>query len=305
MREAAMRVLVTGATGFIGRRLCDRLAQAGHRVVALSRDPDAAAARLPGIERAFGLPAAGGELPDAAFAGVDAVVHLAGETVSGRWTTARRQAIETTRTAGTAAVVRAIARGAPPPRVLVCASATGYYGDRGEETLIEESLPGRGFLAEVCRAWETEAARAEAFGTRVVRLRTGIVLDPAGGALASMRSLFRAGLGGPLGSGRQWWAWIGMEDLVALYALSLDRDWSGAVNAVAPEPVRQRDFARGLGRTLGRPARLPAPAFALRLVLGGFASELLSSRRVEPRAALRHAFTFRAPRLGDALPPLR
>jgi uncharacterized protein len=300
-----MRVLVTGATGFIGRRLCERLAQDGHGVRVLSRDPSAAAARLPGIEHAFELPAGGGELPDEAFAGADAVVHLAGETVSGRWTAAKRRAIETTRMAGTAAVVRAIGHATPRPRVLVCASAIGYYGDRGDETLIEASLPGHGFLADVCRAWETEAARAEMHGVRVVRLRTGIVLDPAGGALASMRSLYRAGLGGPLGSGRQWWAWIGMEDLVALYAQALDRDWSGAVNAVAPEPVRQRDFARCLGRALGRPALLPAPAFALRMVLGGFASELLSSRRVEPRVALRHGHAFRAPRLVDALPPLR
>ncbi len=298
-----MRVLVTGATGFIGRRLCHHLTQTGLTVRVLTRDPGAAPARLPGIERAYGLPETGAELPDEALVGVDTVVHLAGETVSGRWTIAKRHAIEASRTAGTAALVRAIARASPRPQALVCASAIGYYGDRGDEPLVEESLPGRGFLAGVCRAWETEAARAEELGTRVVRLRTGIVLDPAGGALRSMRPLFRAGLGGPLGSGRQWWAWIAMDDLIGLYAQALDRDWTGPVNAVSPDPVRQRGFARCLGRALGRPALLPAPAFALRVVLGGFASELLSSRRVEPRAALRHGFAFRAPRLGDALPP--
>jgi NAD dependent epimerase/dehydratase family enzyme len=318
-----MNVLVTGATGLIGRRLCPTLVEAGHRVFAVSCRPDAARQQLPWLAGAFVWEGANAQFPSEAIRGVDAIVHLAGETVSGRWTSERRRAIRESRVRGTAALVNAIARppGAPGgraavetrppgmpgatlgplPHALICASAIGYYGHRGEEQLAEDSPPGAGFLAGVCRDWEAEALRAEGLGLRVVRLRTGIVLDPGGGALVSMLPLFRTGLGGPMGSGKQWWSWIDSRDLVALIQHALEHEVRGALNGVSPEPVRQRDFARALGRALHRSALLPTPAFALRAALGGFAEELLASRRIEPRAALGCGFTFHWPRLEPAL----
>jgi uncharacterized protein len=286
-----MRILVTGATGFIGRAAVARLAADGHEIRALSRGAGAPFVWRPGA----------GPVPAEAFDGVDAVLHLAGETLSGRWTAAKMRAVRESRVAGTRSLVDGIAALTQRPRVLVSAGATGYYGDRGEEPLDEDSPPGDGFLAEVCRGWEAEAARAETLGLRVVRLRFGIVLGRGGGALGPMLPLFRIGLGGPLGSGRQWWPWIAHEDAVGLIAHALATDLAGPVNAVGPEAVRQRDFARALGRALRRPALVPTPAWALRIALGPFARELLSSRRVAPRAALGGGYRFRRPGVAEAL----
>jgi len=295
-----MKILFTGATGFLGRAITERLAADGHTLVALARRPERAQASLPRLARAYAW-RADAPPPAEAFAGVTAIVNLAGETIAGRWTAAKLGAIRGSRVEGTRALVTGLATLAERPRVLISASATGYYGDRGEETLTEDAPAGGGFLAEVCRDWEQEAARATAFGLRVARLRFGLVLGPGGGALAPMLPLYRAGLGGPLGSGRQWWPWVSLPDVVGLIAHLLTAETAGPVNAVAPAAVRQRDFARALGRVLRRPALLPAPAWGLRIGLGRFASELLASRRVVPQAALGSGYRFVHAELDAAL----
>lgn len=242
------------------------------------------------------------EIPDLAPLGrLDGVVHLAGETVAGRWSADRRETIRRSRVLGTAALVGALSVLPEPPRVLVSASAVGFYGDRGEEDLTEAAPPGAGFLAEVCREWEAAARRAEDLGVTVVRVRLGLVLGPGGGALPALLPLFRAGLGGPLGSGRQWWPWVHLDDAVGALRTALGAEASAAVNAVAPAPIRQRDFARTLGRILHRPAWLPAPRAALDLALGGFARELLDSRRVLPRWLGEAGYQWRRPDLEAAL----
>lgn len=297
-----MRVAITGATGLVGRRLCRALVERGDEVRVLTRNP----------ERETGLPSEDirawstqGEPEVGLFADVDAVVHLAGESVQGRWTKAKKARIRESRVQGTAAVVKAIAAARSAgtgPRVLVSASAIGWYGERGDDLLSEEEPPGNDFLAEVCQAWEAEAARAEDLGVRVARLRLGLVLAPEGGALAEMKLPYSLGLGGTLGSGRQWWSWIHIEDLISLLVRALDEEGlSGAINASTPEPVRQRDFAKALASALHRPAFLPAPRFALRFALGEFSTELLTSKRVLPAAAEAAGFEFGYPSLAPAL----
>jgi uncharacterized protein (TIGR01777 family) len=297
-----MRILVTGATGFIGQRLVEEFQRQGHTLVALSRDPGAAQRDVPGLERAYKWSPLH-ELPPAeAFHGVDAVVHLAGESVTGRWTEEKKQSIRDSRVLGTINLVKAIVRLQTKPPVLVSASAIGYYGDRGEEELAENSAPGNDFLAEVCQEWEKEAGKVEWGGVRSARVRVGVVVGPGGGALGAMLLPFKLGAGGPLGSGRQWWSWVHRDDLIALILHLIEHpEFSGPVNGTAPEPVRQKDFAKVLGRVLWRPAFLPAPAFALKIVLGGFSTELLSSKRVLPKMAQELGFRFRYPQLEAAL----
>jgi len=245
-----------------------------------------------------------GALDSSALAGVDAVVHLAGESVAGgRWTEAKKRRIRSSRVDGTRGLAASLARLERPPRVLVSASAVGYYGDRGAELLREGSAPGTGFLAEVCQEWETATEPAARARIRVVRLRIGMVVSRRGGALAAMLTPFRLGAGGPVGGGAQWVSWIAIDDLVAAILHALDTaSLAGAVNAVAPEPVQNRELARTLGRVLGRPALLPLPAFAARLLLGQMADELLlASARVEPARLQATGFAFRHPTLEDAL----
>jgi uncharacterized protein (TIGR01777 family) len=295
--------LVSGATGLVGRRLVASLLADGLVVRALTRDLKAASARLD--PRALLVRWDGAYLPVDAVNGADAVIHLAGEPVFGGLLTAgRRRLIHASRVASTRALVKSI--GALPeasrPEVLVCASAVGYYGSRGDAELGEDAAPGEGFLAEVCRDWEAAAFEAEAHGVRAVALRIGVVLAREGGALPLMTLPFRFGLGGRLGNGRQWFPWIHVDDLVALLrAVSGDPGYRGPVNAVAPEPIRNRDLTRLLARQLRRPALLPAPAFALRAALGELAGELLGSRRVVPRAARERGFVFRHPAIEEAL----
>lgn len=297
MREGC--VLVSGASGLVGRRLVPRLADRFACVRTLSRASGSARA---GIESASWDGIDPGET---ALVGVDAVVHLAGEPIFGGLPTKARLArIRKSRVTSTRRIVEriaALAEGARP-RTLVCASAVGIYGDRGEEELDERAAPGAGFLAEVCRDWETEAARAEALGVRVVSLRIGVVLAREGGALALMRIPFSLGLGGRLGDGRQFFPWIHIDDLVAAILWALDRqDLRGAVNAVAPAAVRNLELTETLARVLGRPALLPAPAFALRAALGPLAGELLGSRRVVPARLVAAGFAFRHATLESAL----
>jgi len=296
-----MRVLVTGATGFVGQRLCVVLHHEGHEVIALSRDPEAAKHKIPSLQQAYGWDPETGPPPVEAFAAVSGVVNLAGESVVGRWSESKKQAIRNSRVVGTRHLVRGMAAASTKPRVLVSASAIGFYGDRGEQELTEDSAPGQDFLGLTCQEWEQEAERAAALGVRVVKPRIGIVLGPGGGALEAMLLPFKLGAGGPLGSGRQWWSWVHRDDLVKLIIFALDSNCQGALNATAPHPVRQKDFAKVLGKVLRRPAFMPAPAFALKIVLGGFSTELLSSKRVYPHKTQDAGFRFQFPELHNAL----
>jgi uncharacterized protein (TIGR01777 family) len=297
-----MNILITGATGFVGRRLCEMLHQAGHTVRALSRDSVAAKQRVPHLKEVFPWNPLQELPPLQAFEGCDAIINLAGESIAGRWTAPKKQLIRDSRVLGTKNLVNALAQLSSRPKVLISASAIGYYGDRGEETLTEDAAPGSDFLAQVCRDWENEALKAESLGMRVVRLRIGLVLGRGGGTLQALLPLFRVGLGGPLGSGRQWWSWIHRDDLCRLIVQILaNENVSGPINATAPQPVRQKEFAQVLGRVLRRPAFLPTPAFALKIALGEFADGILASQRVLPRRAQEMGYRFQFEELEGAL----
>ncbi|NRA00996.1 MAG: TIGR01777 family protein [Myxococcales bacterium] len=293
-----LRVAITGASGLVGRALTAFLLTGGHRVDrVLRRQPEAGTTDLR-------WDPAAGELDPAPLEGVDAVVHLAGERIdAGRWTRARRERILQSRSEGTRLLCERLAGLSRKPRVLVSASAIGFYGDRGAEALDENSVAGAGFLAGVCRDWEDATEPAAAAGIRVVRLRLGIVVAGAGGALARMLPLARLGLGGPIGSGQQWMSWIAIDDLIgAVHQLLYSDEVSGAVNAVAPAPLPNRDFARVLGHVLGRPAFLPVPAFVLRTAFGRLADEaLLASARVDGARLRESGFEFLYPNLEAAL----
>ena len=303
-----MQALISGASGLVGGSLVKALRASGDVAVRLVRRREAAAA--PGA--AWWNPAAG-ELDASALTTADAVIHLAGENVAGgRWSESRKARIRSSRVAGTRLIAEALASEAARRRaehpgaelpMLLCASAIGYYGDRGEALVNEASSPGEGFLAEVCQAWEEAAAPAREAGLRVVHLRIGVVLSPEGGALAKMLPPFRLGLGGPLGSGRQFMSWITVADLVGVIRHALAEDTLvGPLNAVAPQPVTQGEMARVLGQVLGRPAIVPTPAFALRLALGEMADEmLLASTRVDAGRLLASGYTFEHPELLGAL----
>ncbi|MGH7152029.1 MAG: TIGR01777 family oxidoreductase [Planctomycetota bacterium] len=296
-----MRALATGATGFIGRALLRRL----EGPVVLTRDPAGAKGALGGAA-VLGWQPDITPAPAEALRGVEVVFHLAGESVaSGRWNAAKKARIRDSRVLGTRNLVTGIERSKERPRVLVSASAVGYYGSRGEEELDEGSAPGDDFLAKACRDWEAEAAKARALGVRVVLARIGVVLGKGGGALARMLPPFRLGLGGPLGSGRQWFPWIHLDDVVGLLLHAAERgEVDGALNVVAPQPATNREFTRALAAALRRPAILPVPAFALRLALGEFAGVLLGSQKARPRAAERTGYRFRHPSLAGALQDL-
>jgi uncharacterized protein (TIGR01777 family) len=293
-----MRTLVTGATGLIGRGLIERLESA----VVLSRDPADARRRLGAVE-AHPWSAEAGPPPAAALRGAEVVFNLAGEPVAeGRWTAERKRRIRDSRVLGTRHLVAGLAAEESRPRVLVSASAVGFYGDRGDEELDETSSAGQGFLAEVCAEWEREALEAERLGIRVVCARIGIVLAHGGGAMAKMITPFRLGAGGRLGSGKQWMPWVHLDDVVGiLMHASRDARIRGAVNAVGPGPVTNADFTRALGRALHRPAVLPVPSLALRVAFGDMSEILVASQRVFPRAAERTGYAFAHPELGGAL----
>ncbi len=291
-----MKILLTGASGLIGSALAPELTAAGHEVIRLRRSSASRAEPGP-----FWDPVAG-TVEAAALLGVEGIVHLAGASVAeGRWTAARKQTILDSREAGTRLIAESAAHLRPRPKVLVCASAIGFYGDRGEERLSEASPPGSGFLADVCRRWEAAAEPARAAGVRVVHLRFGVVLSPAGGALRRMLTPFRMGLGGRLGSGRQFMSWITLEDAVGAIVHAIKSELEGPVNVVAPNPVRNAEFSRLLARALGRPAILPMPAPIVRLAFGEMGHELmLSSARVEPARLQAAGYAFRHPELEEA-----
>jgi uncharacterized protein (TIGR01777 family) len=295
-----MRVTVTGASGLIGTKIVHALRVRGDDVTVLSRDPERAA-------RALGVPAEAwqpdaGPAPAAALAGRDAIVHLAGERVDQRWTDGARRAIRASREAGTRNLVDGLRDAEPRPAALVSSSAVGWYGPRGDEVVDESAPAGDGFLAEVCAAWEHQATRAEELGMRVVRVRTGVVLDPDGGALARMITPFKLGAGGPVAGGEQWMPWIHVDDLVGIYVAAIDgADWSGPVNAAAPEPVTNAEFSQALGRALHRPAVLPIPGAALRLLYGDMAEIVTTGQRAVPKRPLELGYAFRHPDLDEAL----
>jgi uncharacterized protein (TIGR01777 family) len=292
-----MDVVVTGSGGLIGAALRPALERAGHRMVPMVRS-EATGGTLhwdPGR----GVIDAGG------LEGAGAVVHLAGEGIGARrWNEAQKAMIRDSRVRGTTLLAETLAKLANPPKVMLCASAVGIYGDRGDEVLTESSRPGNGFLAEVCVAWEAAATPAREAGIRVAHLRTGIVLSGSGGALAKMLPPFKLGLGGRLGSGSQWMSWISIEDEVgAIVHLLGEAAPAGPVNLTAPNPVTNADFTKALGRTLGRPALVPVPAPALKLLLGAEMAQelLLGGQRVLPTRLLDTGYTFRHPDLDGAL----
>ncbi|MGA9284898.1 MAG: TIGR01777 family oxidoreductase [Solirubrobacteraceae bacterium] len=308
-----MRVTVTGATGLIGRRVVAALLERGDAVTVLSRDPERAKADLgrPDSNASHAdSPAAtrwdpsGESAPLAALERADAVVHLAGENVAQRWTASAKRAIRESRVLGTRNLVLGIEALAETerPKVLVSGSAIGYYGAHGDEPIDEESPAGEDFLAQTCAQWETEAEMATRLGIRVVKVRTGVVLDSEGGALGKMLPPFKLGVGGPVASGRQYISWIHTDDVVGIVLAAIDGEqWRGAINATAPEPQRNRDFSKALGRALHRPSLLPVPGAALRLMYGDMAQVVTKGARVLPAKALVLGYEFRHPQLDEAL----
>jgi uncharacterized protein len=290
------RILVTGASGPIGAALLASFQAEATQIVRLVRGTAKNAAQVAWDPQV--------PLSPAVVSGFDAVVHLAGESVVGRWTEQKKKAIRESRVQGTRNLVTALAQSAVKPRVLVCASAVGFYGNRGEEVLHEESPRGQGFLPEVCHQWEDASRMAADAGVRTVNIRIGLVLSAQGGALAKMLTLFRLGLGGRIGSGRQWSSWVHVDDIVGgIHHAMRTETLSGAVNFVAPNPVRNAEFTKVLASVLGRPAFFPAPEFALRLAFGAQAAEelLLASQRVEPGRLVASGYAFRFRELRAAL----
>ena len=289
-------VAVTGASGLIGTALTAALEKRGDRVVPIGRRPtDGGVVWDPGAR----------QIDETTLDDIDAVVHLAGERIDGRWTATKKRRILDSRVEGTEVLAGALANLDHPPAVVVSASAIGFYGDRGDEELTEDSQPGTGFLAEVCERWEAAAAPIASPDTRLVLARTGIVCTPDAGALGRMLALTRLGLGGRLGNGRQWWPWITLEDEVRALLHLLDTPIVGPVNLVAPGICRNAEFVRSLARALRRPAVLPAPALALRAALGEMANGLLlASARVRPARLEDSGFKFKSPDLASAITEL-
>ncbi len=298
-----MKIVMTGATGLIGKPLGERLLKMGYDLTILSRNTRAAAQRYPQSEL-IPWDAISEPPPSRFLEGAEAVIHLAGESVAGgRWNKQRKEAMRDSRIVGTRNLAESIRCCSNKPKALLTSSAIGIYGNRGDEELNEESSPGKGFLAEVGVRWEAEAEPASKAGARVVILRTGIVLSSQGGALKKMLTPFKMMLGGPAGNGRQWMSWIHLEDQVEAVLFALAQEGiSGPVNLTSPNPVTNKQFARALGRALGRPALFPTPRLVLKAVLGEMAEELLlSSQRVRPQRLQENGFQFRFPQLQEAL----
>ncbi len=297
-----MRLLVTGATGFLGSRVCDALLARGDEVVGLSRDAGRARASNPTITW-HGWNATAERPPAEAFAGVDAVINLIGEPIDQRWTEEAKQRIRASRERATKNLVDALSAADPRPRALVGQSAVGYYGDRGDAVVDESAPPGSSFDAAVCVAWEAAARAAEEIGMRVAIVRTGLPLDPEGGLLKQLLPPFRLGLGGPIAGGRQYMPWIHVDDWVRLVLWLADgEDRAGTYNGTAPNPVTNAELAKALGRALGRPAVLPIPKLAMKLRFGSELGEVVAGgQRAIPRRALDAGFEFRYPDLDLAL----
>jgi uncharacterized protein (TIGR01777 family) len=301
-----LRVTITGATGLIGRGLVAALRERGAEVTVLSRDPSRARERL-AVDEGPPLQAYAWDLmrepaPADALSGRDAVVHLAGENVAQRWSEQAKRAIRDSRVVGTRNLLAGMLEAGMRPRALIAGSAIGYYGARGEEPLDEDAPPGSDFLAGVCVDWEAEARQATDLQMRIVTVRTGVVLDSRGGALAKMLPPFRLGVGGPVAGGRQYVSWIHRDDEIGMIVAALeDERWSGPINATAPEPVTNRELSHALGRALHRPALLPVPGAALGLLYGEMAQVVTTGARVVPAKGLVLGYEFRHPQLDEAL----
>jgi uncharacterized protein (TIGR01777 family) len=293
-----MNIAITGASGFIGRRLMKALAAGDHKLRVLSRH---AGTNLPPGVQLFVWDAMKSQPPEESLQGVDAVIHLAGEPIAQRWNDEVKQKIRDSRVTGTRNLVQALSTSSARPAVLICGSAIGYYGSRGDEVLTESSAPGSGYMADVCVAWEKEADLAESLGIRLVKLRTGVVLGANGGALAKMLSPFKAGMGGKLGHGDQWMSWVHLDDLVGIIQHALENPVRGPVNGTSPNPVTNADFTKALSHAISRPAVMPLPAFTLKFMFGEMAEVMLASQRVLPRAAGEAGYQFRYPDLEPAL----
>ncbi|MEW6146295.1 MAG: TIGR01777 family oxidoreductase [Thermodesulfobacteriota bacterium] len=292
-----MKILITGASGLIGSKLIPFLSDEGHSITRLTRSRTGGS-----LETAYWDPERG-EIEGGKLEGHDAVVHLAGESIEGRWTSEKKRRIEESRVRGTRLLAETLSGLDSKPRVVVAASGIGYYGDRGEEVLTEESGPGAGFLARLSIKWEGALGPAADAGIRLVNMRLGIVLAPYGGALSRMLPPFRLGLGGRMGSGKQYWSWIAIDDVLSAIYHSLVSDYlRGPVNFTSPGPVTNSEFAEALGDALARPAIFRIPAFALRVFLGEMADEtMLSSTRAVPSRLLGSGFKFRYPDIKSAL----
>lgn len=289
-----MRIVITGATGFIGARLAAVLRQAGHEIVTLGR----------GASNDYRWDGSA-DAPANALEGADAVVNLVGEPVSQKWTPEVKQRIRDSRVLGTERLVHGLSITRNRPKAFICGSAVGYYGDRGEEMLAEDVSPGTDFLAKLCREWEAKADLAEALGMRVVKVRTGVALGPDGGALKKMLTPFKAGVGGRLGDGQQWMPWIHLDDIAGIFRHAVEGTVAGILNGAAPGAVRNAEFTAALGKALHRPTVLPVPGFALKLMFGEMAEMLLGSQRVVPRATEKSGYRFLYPELGMALESLK
>ena len=299
----ANRVVVTGATGLIGKPLCRRLIERGYQVVVFSRDPGAARKAVPGAADYVAWQPAESGAWAAAIDGAYGVIHLAGASVGGkRWSEEYKREIRDSRVTGTSGLVSTMAQARAKPRVFVSGSAVGYYGFRDDTRLDESAPPGDDFLAQVCRAWEHEALKAEEYSIRTVVVRTGVVLDKDEGALAALLPPYRMFVGGPILPGTQWFSWIHLADEVGIIMLALEDERArGPINATAPEPQTNRAFSTTLGRVLGRPSLMPVPGFGLRLLLGEFAETLVNGQRVIPKKAQELGYQFQYPTSEQAL----
>jgi uncharacterized protein (TIGR01777 family) len=290
----AQRIAVTGSTGLIGSALVGHLKAEGHTVQRLVRRPALSAEEVTWDPKK-------GTVDLAALEGVDAIIHLAGANVGDkRWSKKYRAEILNSRLLGTTTIASAV--NTLKPSLFICASAMGYYGETGNRAVIESDRPGNDFLATVCKEWEGAADLVS--DVRTVKLRTGLVLDPADGALGKMLPLFRFGLGGKLGSGKQWWSWITLHDVIRAITFAIESEISGPINLTSPNPATNQEFTAALARALRRPALLPVPAFALKIALGGFSAEILGSKKVLPQALTDAGFTFDYPHLAPAIAEL-
>ncbi|MHB1687039.1 MAG: TIGR01777 family oxidoreductase [Ignavibacteriaceae bacterium] len=297
------RIIITGATGLIGTRLCKALIERGDEVTIFSTNISNARRKIPCaknyVEWNYGMPLKW----EKDVEGIDAIIHLAGANIfSKRWSNIYKKNILNSRIISTKNLVEAIKKTNPKPSVFISSSAVGYYGDKENELIDETSLPGNDFLANVCKQWEEEANQVEKLGVRHVSIRTGIVLNPNEGALKQMLLPFKLFVGGPIGSGRQWFPWIHMEDIIRIYLFALDNHIvNGAVNAASPNPVTMKDFAKALGKVLHRPSIFSVPKFAMKIVLGEVADVVTASQRVYPQKLIEYKYKFRFEKLNEAL----